>query len=201
MRAPGGSLGNRLAAAAVVCGILWIAAAPPISAASPSPAPPVSAASPSPAPDATTLSADETSAIAAYIQRGFAEAPTDFINVRGHERAFYSWDATVSFGPAFESCTVHHDTDTHNWGLQCQSINHAISSQDLSVALERAVNANLPAGFKFARGRMGQEYKLEWTGPKILIWAFVGDNPGGTSSYSIVFDHDLRAKWWEFWKR
>ena len=200
MRAFGASFGNRLAASMVACAILWIGVAPPVSAESPSPPPPGSGTSPSPAPEAT-LSADETSAIAAYIKRGFEEAPTDFINVRGRERAFYSWDATVSFRPAFESCTVHHDTDTRNWGLQCQSINHAISSQDLSVALERAVNANLPPGFKFARGRMGQEYKLEWTGPKILIWAFLGDNPGGTSSYSIVFDHDLRAKWWEFWKR
>ena len=152
MRTLGANFGNRLAATAVACGILWIAAAPPGSAESPSPAPPLSAESPSPALEAT-LSADETSAIAAFIQRGIAEAPTDFINVRGKQQVFYSWDATVSFGPAFERCSVHRDTDTRNWGLRCNSTDHAISSKDLSTALERAVNASLPPGFKLARAR------------------------------------------------
>jgi hypothetical protein len=52
MRALGARFGNRLAATAVACGILWIAAALPVSAESPSPAP------------EATLSADETSTIA-----------------------------------------------------------------------------------------------------------------------------------------
>jgi hypothetical protein len=187
MRTLGARFGKRLAATAVACGILWIAAALPVGAESPSPAP------------ETTLSADETSTIAAFIQRGIAEAPTDFINVRGHQNAFYNWDATVSFGPAFDHCSVHHDTDTRNWGLQCQSIDHAISSKVLSAALESAVNASLPSGFRFARARSNSEPDMEWTGPKLSVWVIVGDS-ADKSSYAITLDHDLRAKWWEFWK-
>jgi hypothetical protein len=181
MRTVGGRFGNRLAATAVACCILWIA-----------PGPPVNAASPSPASDAT-LSADETSAIAAFIQRGIAEAPTDFINVRGHQNAFWNWDATVSFGPAFDHCSVVHDTDTRNWGLQCRSTDRATSSKALRAALERAVTANVPPAFKFARARSDTEPDVTWTGPKVSVWAIVTDS-ADKSFYSITVDHDHNAK-------
>jgi hypothetical protein len=181
MRTLSGSFGNRLAATVVAWCILWIA-----------PAPSVSAASPSPASD-TALSADETSAIAAFIQRGIAEAPTDFINVRGHQNAFWNWDATVSFGPAFHHCSVVHDTDTRNWGLQCRSTDRASSSKVLSAALERAVTASVPPGFKFARARSDTEPDMTWTGPKISFWAIVTDS-ADKSFYSITVDHDPNAK-------
>jgi hypothetical protein len=181
MRTLAARFGNRLAATAVACGILWIAAEPP-----------GGAASPSPASDAT-LSADETSTLAAFIQRGIAEAPTDFINVRGHQNAFWNWDATVSFGPAFHHCSVVHDTDTRNWGLECTSTDRATSSKDLLAALERAVTASVPPGFKFARARSDNEPDMTWTGPKASVWAIVNAGPG-KSFYAITVDHDLNAK-------
>jgi hypothetical protein len=64
---------------------------------------------------------------------------------------------------------------------------------------ERAVNASLPSGFKFARARSNSEPDMEWTGPKLSVWVVVGDS-ADKSSYAITLDHDLRAKWWEFWK-
>lgn len=169
-----------VAAAAIACAILSIGE-PRGSVAAPTSAP-------SPASDSTPFAAD-AAAIAAQIRRGIAEAPTDFINVRGHQNAFWNWDATVSFGPTFDHCSVVHDTDTGNWGLQCTSTDRMTSLTDLRATVERAVAASIPPGFKFARAKSDSEPDMEWTGPGVAVWVFVTNRDKTQTFYSITVDH------------
>lgn len=135
----------------------------------------------------------EVATMAAFIKRGLAEAPNDFVALRGHQNASWQYLATVSFGPTFDRCNVDLDDETKRWGLECTSTERTTPENDLRLAVESAVNAALPPGFIFTRGTSDSEPDMTWANGAVSVWVLLESSGSGKTYYVITLDHAASA--------